>query len=130
MEPGAKPMVSVGTAERAMTLGGRVLEEKVSMMVMGMPMEGLARVGFDNVKGSHWSTWTDNMSTGVMMMEGTWDDATGEGTMEGEVIDLVTGKPMQVRMTSKMEGEKEVSEFFENRGGEWVRTMELVYERQ
>lgn len=130
MEPGAEPTASEGTAVRTMALGGRVLEEKVSSMVMGKPMEGLGRTGYDNVTGTYWSTWTDNMSTGLMVMEGSWDEASGEGELEGEVTDPMTGKPMPVRMTSKRQGEKELSEFFENRGGEWVKTMELIYERQ
>jgi hypothetical protein len=75
MDPEAEPMLSEGTAHRTMELGGRVVEEVVESSMMGQPFEGIGRTGYDNLTGEWWSTWTDNMSTGLMTMTGTYDEA-------------------------------------------------------
>src|SRR5687768_11721588 len=66
-EPGGPPMEESGTATRRMTLDGRVLVEEVSSTMMGMPFTGHGMMGYDNVTGKYWSTWNDNMSTGIMV---------------------------------------------------------------
>lgn len=130
-DPAADPTIVEGTAVRTMILGGRVLEERVSSEFMGKPFEGLGHTGYDNVTGEYWSTWVDNMSTGLMTMKGSWDESTGAGTFEGEAADPMTGTLKKVRMVSRInEDGSETNEFFEDRGGQWVKTMELVYHRQ
>ncbi|MDY7091494.1 MAG: DUF1579 family protein [Acidobacteriota bacterium] len=132
MAPGTEPMINEGTAERTMTLGGRVLEEKVSASMMGMPMEGLGRTGYNNVTDTWWSTWTDNMSTGLVTMTGTWDAEKQEMVFEGEVPSPMDGEMRTMRIVSHHEGaDKEIAEFFEpGPDGEMHRTMRIVYERQ
>ena len=56
-----------------MGLDGRVLIEEVTSSMMGMPFTGHGMTGYDNVTGKYWSTWTDSMSTGLMVSEGTCD---------------------------------------------------------
>lgn len=132
MAPGAEPMVNEGTAERTMTLGGRVLEEKVSASMMGMPMEGLGRTGYNNITDTWWSTWTDNMSTGLIAFDGTWDAEKEEMVFEAEVPSPMDGELRTMRIVSRHEGDdKEIAEFFEpGPDGEMHRTMRIVYERQ
>jgi hypothetical protein len=131
MDPADDPVVTEGTAVRTMLLGGRVLEEKVSSEVMGQPFEGIGQTGYDNVTGEYWSTWFDNMSTGLMTLHGTWDEATDTGTFEGQAADPMTGGMKKVRMVSQIdENGREHNVFYEDRGGEWVKTMELVYQRR
>lgn len=131
-DPDGEPMVSEGTAELSMELGGRVLTERVSAEMMGMPFEGIGRTGYDNVTGKWWSTWTDNMSTGLMTMTGTYDEATKTHHFEGEMADPMTGEMMPVKMTIHHESDdREVAEMFEpGPDGSMVRTMEIVYERR
>lgn len=134
MDPSAEPMTSTGTAERSVIFDGRVLREEVAAEAMGMPFEGLGHTGYDNVTGEWWSTWMDNMGTGVMLMKGTVDEATHTATWEGEMSDPMSGGKSPMKMVVKHESpDKEVAEFYApapGGGGEMIRTMELTYERQ
>jgi hypothetical protein len=126
--PGAPPQTSTATADRSVSLGGRVLEEKVAGSMMGTPFEGLARTGYDNVRERYWSTWTDNMSTGLMVMHGTVRD-DGTATFEGDTIDPMTGNTIRMRIEGRMEGDKEVNEFyFPGPDGTEMKGMEIIYE--
>ena len=130
-DPTSPPTMTEGTSERKMILGGRVLEETFKADMMGMPFEGLGHTGYDNVTGKYWGTWSDNMSTGVTVMEGTLDEATGKGTMEGESPDPMTGKKVPMRIEMRMDDGKEVNDFYmTGPGGEMMKTMEIVYERR
>ena len=72
-EPGGPPTEDTGTATRATILDGRVLVEEFASTMMETPYTGHGMMGFDNVSGKYWSTWTDNMSTGIMVSEGMCD---------------------------------------------------------
>ena len=73
-EPGGPPMVETGTAVRTMGLDGRVLMENLKCSMMGISFTGHGMTGYDNVTDKYWSTWTDSMSTGLMVSKGTCDD--------------------------------------------------------
>lgn len=133
MDPSGEPEESTGTAERTMLFGGLVLAERVTGTAMGMPFEGLGHTGYDNVTGEWWGTWMDNMGTGVMLMSGTVDAETHTSTWQGEMSDPMAGGKTPMKMVVRHEGpDREVAEFFSPGpdGGEMIRTMELVYERQ
>jgi hypothetical protein len=132
-DPGAEPQTSTGTAERAMIFDGRILEERVTSDVMGMPFHGLGHTGYDNVTGEWWGTWMDNMGTGVMLMHGSVDEETHTATWEGEMSDPMSGGKSPMKMVAKHEGpDREVVDFYgpPPGGGDMIRTMQLVYERQ
>ena len=131
-DPSAPPMVSEGTAKRTMILGGRVLQEDFQTNMMGMPFEGVGHTGYDNALGKYWSTWSDNMSTSVSVLEGTVDTSTGKSTFEGETSEPMAGKRIPMRIETSREDGKETAEFYMpmGPGGEMIRTMEIVYERQ
>ena len=50
-----EPTVSTGTMHNEMELGGRMLEGSFKGDMMGMKMEGLSLMGFDNKKQQYWS---------------------------------------------------------------------------
>lgn len=130
MEPGAEPEVSEATATRQMILGGRYLEEKVSGTTMGQPFEGRGLTGFDNVKGKYWSTWVDNMGTGVMTSVGE-KEPSGRLVFHGTYNDPMSKQPVKNKTVMWKEGpNKEVMEMWEHRGEKMVKTMEIVSERQ
>lgn len=56
-----------------MILGGRYQQSMHTGSFNGMPFEGISLVGYDNTKKVFMSSWADNMGTGSMYMEGTWD---------------------------------------------------------
>lgn len=128
MEPGGEPAVMEGTAQRKMTMGGRHLEETVESDFMGQPFEGVGMTGYDNAAGEYWSTWVDNMSTGVMLVTGNWDESQHAMVMEGDFTDPMTGKLQHHKIVSKaLEGGGEHSEFFHVKDGEMVKMMEITY---
>jgi hypothetical protein len=131
MEPGAEPEVSAATATRRLILGGRFLEEVVKGTMMGAPFEGRGISGYDNVSGDWWGTWIDNMSTGIMISRGEWDDAAGVGSFTGEFNDAVTGKVQTSRMTSQRlpNGDEIMEMYMPTPGGE-VKAMEILYKRR
>ncbi|MEM7765192.1 MAG: DUF1579 family protein [Pseudomonadota bacterium] len=96
MGPG-EPMSNEMTVKREMDLDGRVLVERWEGNVMGQPFKGLGRTGYDNVTNTFWSTWTDNMSTGVILFKGVADQATKTITMTGTSTHPVTGQPYKMR---------------------------------
>jgi hypothetical protein len=85
--------------------------------------------GYDNVKKKFVSTWIDNMGTGIIMMEGTYDPASKTLTYLGEE-QPVPGMKVPMRQTIKYtDKDHHVLEFFENHGGPEVKIMEISYTR-
>jgi hypothetical protein len=127
MAPGAPPMEASGTAERKMILDGRVLVEKVHSEWMGEAFEGIAMTGYDNVAGSYWGTWVDNMSTGVMLSTGSCSDGSCE--FEGTYSDPLSGGSKTSRTTMTAQAEREVHETFEPGPDGEFRSARMVYTR-
>jgi hypothetical protein len=127
-EPGGPAMEDTGTARRTMALGGRVLFEDVTSSMMGTPFTGHGMRGYDNVSGKHWSTWTDSMSTGVMVSEGTCD-AQKSCRFTGTWNDPIKKGPVKARMTSRWTSP--MTEVFELYGpgkdGREMKMMEITY---
>lgn len=130
MDPGAEPMVSEGTAEREMSLDGRVLVETVSSSMMGEPFTGHGMTGYDNVTGKYWSTWNDSMSTGISISHGTYDAETETYSFTGTYSNPMTGGTAKNRVEIHLQDGQEVMEYFEYYEGQEVKTMEIVYSRQ
>ena len=133
MGPG-EPMVSEADVHREMTLDGRVLTERYMGNMMGRPFTGHGMTGYDNARGKYWSTWNDNMSTGLMVSWGAYDPAQKAIVFEGEV-----SNPMQPGSTMKNRGiarhHADGSETFEmwephGPGREMVKTMEITLVRK
>lgn len=130
-DPSGQESEAVGTMERKMVLGGRVLADSLKMEFMGMPFEGTGFTGYDNVTGKYWAIWFDNMSTGLTSLEGTMDQESGKGTLEGTSPDPMSGGMIPMKIESQRgEGGKETSTFYMGMGGQMVKTMEVTYERQ
>lgn len=96
------------------------------------PFNGLGHTGYDNVTGQYWSTWTDNMMTGVAVLYGNWDDTGQVWVFEGKAPDPMAGKLIPMRIESRTdESGREVNEFYQpGPDGQPFKTMELIYERQ
>lgn len=102
-EPGSTtPMTSKGTSEIKWALDGRFIQETVQGDWMGQPFNGTALCGFDNLKKKYVCSWADNMSTGIMYREGTYDAGTKTFTFTGECPDVMAGKYSRSRSVEKM----------------------------
>lgn len=131
MDPSAPPMVESATSTRRMTLDGRVLVEEFSGSMMGTPFTGHGMQGYDNVTGEYWATWTDSMSTGIMLSTGSCD-ADMSCTYTGSWNDPVKKGPVTARMKSRWTGPS--TQIFEMYGpgkdGKEMKMMEITYKKK
>jgi len=130
-EPGGPASEETGTATRTMTLDGHVLVEDFKGAMMGMPFTGHGMRGYDNVSGKYWSTWTDSMSKGLMVSEGTCD-ASNACTFKGSWNDPIKKGPVTARMTTRWTSP--TTEIFEMYGpgkdGKEMKMMEITYTKK
>ncbi len=131
MDPAAPPMESKAVAIRTLHMGGRVMHEEFQGDMMGTPFTGLSRSGYDNVSGKYWSTWTDSMSTGIMVAEGECDE-TQSCTYVGTHNDPVKGGQVTSRYVAKWTSpdKQDFAMYGPGRDGNEVKMMEMVYTRR
>src|SRR5689334_6846671 len=93
MSPDGPAMESSGTSVARSVFGGRYLitdhTGKMQMpsadgKMQDIEFKGTATEGFDNIKKKFVASWIDNMGTGIMFMEGTYDPGTKTLTYTGE----------------------------------------------
>jgi hypothetical protein len=131
MAPGQEPSKSTSTCVNRMILGGRYQESKHSGNMMGMPFEGVSTTGYDNAKKVFVNTWIDNMGTGIMTMEGPWDEASKSVILKGKSIDPMTGKEMDLREVFTMiDDNTQLMEMYAvGPDGKEFKTMEIKFTR-
>jgi Protein of unknown function (DUF1579) len=137
-DPNAKPQESKGTATRKSVMGGRyfVMDVNGKMQMPGedgkmkdMQFKGMAVEGYDNVKKKFVSSWIDSMGTGIQSSEGTYDPTTKTFTFNME-MEMMPGMKTPVREVIKVtDKDHMLLEWYENRGGKEVKTMEIAYTR-
>lgn len=131
MALGAPPTKSTATANNKMILGGRFQESKHTGTFMGMPFEGYGLTGYDNAKKIFVSSWIDNMGTGIMVMEGKWDDKTKAIHFTGKATDPITGKDLPVReIFTIIDNNKQKLEMFTTVEGKEFKNMEIIFTRK
>jgi hypothetical protein len=139
MDPSAPPHESKGTATRKAEMGGRYFVTEASGRfpmpgpdgkMQQFDFKGRATDGYDNAKQKFVSTWIDNMATGIMMAEGTYDPASKTFTYHAD-YDMAPGVKTKIRETIKIaDKDHHTMEWFENRGGKEMKTMEIAYTRK
>lgn len=95
--PGAPPMKSKGVEVNTLGCGGLcVITDFKGDLMPGVTFHGHGLMTWDATKKKYVGTWTDSMSTGLAMTEGTYDAKAKkfEGWMEGPDA---TGKVMKSR---------------------------------
>jgi hypothetical protein len=132
MAPDAPPQKSTGTAVYKMIMGGRYQQGEFKSTFNGMPFEGMSTVAYDNSKKAFVSTWLDNMGTGIMNMEGTYDEATKTYNFSGNSYDPMTGKQCAFRQTIKRVDDNTLLEemFATYPGAKEFKTMEITFKRK
>ncbi len=130
MAPGTEPITSVATMKNEMILGGRYLQSVHKGEFMGMPFEGISTTAYDNATKKFVSTWVDNMGTGIMTMEGVWDEKTRSIEFKGSCTDPMTGKPMAMREIWKIIDDKtQYMEMYMTHEGKETKSMEVRLSR-
>jgi hypothetical protein len=87
MDPAQPPTTEKATEVVNMGLNGLYQMTEYSSNMMGMPMQGRAIMGFDKVKKKFVLCWIDNLGSGIVNMEGTYDEATKTLNMSGKQSD-------------------------------------------
>ena len=131
MEPGEPPGESTGSVEHTMILGGRFMKQEVSGDGMMGPYNGFGTLGYDNHARKYVSTWMDNMSTGMMHLEGTGGGDGNVVAVEGSYDDLVMG-PTNYRIVYTVLDDSHLTfEMFRSIGGRnEMKMMEMTFTRK
>ena len=129
-DPSKPPTESSGTSEVKSILGGRYFEGTYVGTFNGMEMNGRDITGYDNAKKKFFNTWIDNFGTGIMYLEGTYDEGTNTFTYAGTEVDPMSGKDLPVRETFKqVDADHQHMEMFMTENGQEFKTMEIDYTR-
>jgi hypothetical protein len=131
MQPGAPPVNTAAETNNEMILGGRYLQGKNTGNFMGMPFEGISITGYDNAKKVFVNSWIDNMGTGMMYLEGTWNDKDKSINFTGKMVDPTTGKDTPVREVLKfVDDNTQVMEMYTTVNGKEFKNMEIKFIRK
>jgi hypothetical protein len=133
MAIGAPPATSTSTMVNKMILGGRYQVSNYTGSFMGMPFEGVSTTAYDNYKKKYVNTWIDNMGSGIMHMEGTWDEATKSITYTGKMTSPANGRECNMKQVYKIiDDNNELMEMYgpDSKTGKEYKTMEMKLTRK
>ncbi len=130
MAPGAPATESKASCNNTMIMGDRYQQSTHKSEMNGMPFEGTGILGYDNAKKVFVSTWIDNMGTGIMYMEGKWDEKGKTIHFKGKSVDPMTGKEMQVREEFRIiDDSHQEMEMYMTQNGKEFQSMEIKFSR-
>ena len=100
--------------------------------MMGQPFEGMSNMGYDNAKKMFVSTWMDNISTGIVHMNGTYDEVTKTLNLKGYQTDPSNGKDSDIREEMTMIDNDSYSMTMYGTGmdGKEMKFMEGIFKRK
>jgi hypothetical protein len=132
MYPGAPEQKSKSTAVNKMVMNGLYQESNHSGDMMGMPFSGKSIVAYDIHRNEFISTWIDNMGSGIMIMKGSWDEATKTINLKGRMVDPGTKQDTDVREIFKIndDNSQEMEMFVTTPEGKEFKTMNIKYTRR
>ena len=131
MMPDSEPMEAEGMMTNEMILGGRYQKSTYSGNMMGMPMEGMSLLAYDNASKEFYNIWIDNMGTGMMTSKGKYDEGSKMVDMKGTYVDPMTGKEEPFRQTMQIvDDNHHVMEMFMYMEGKEYKNMHIEYTRQ
>jgi len=130
VDPHAPVMESTGTMVNSWKFGGHYLEQKFEGDMGGMPFEGSGLWGFDVAAGKYIGIWIDSMSTAIMHSSGPVPKDGKTFTSKSEMTDPMSGKAAYGEEVITLDSPTQhTMRMFEDRGGQKVKTMEIVYTR-
>ena len=130
MTPDSQPETSKGTSETKWVMGGRFLQHTATGTSMGQPFEGMGLTGFDNGKQTYQTLWMDNMGTGMMTGEGTYDPGKKQLTDQGRFTDPVVGQRSYRGVVTLIDDDHYRYEMYcADQNGKEFRMMEILYTR-
>ena len=130
-DPNAPPQHSTSEVKRKMIMGGRYLVEEVGGEMYGQPFSGMGITGYDNTAEKYVTTWLDNMSTGLFIMTGNYDEA-GNLVWWGKYTDPVSKATMKMKGVTVVvsDTEERYEMYIVNEDGSEWKTAEMTYQRE
>jgi hypothetical protein len=114
------PKIDMGSATYTLVLGGRHLRQDLHIDSPTQPFDGLGYIGFDDVTGTHYSTWMDVNFTGIIVANGNYDAANKTYTFRAEKLREVL---------HVVDDDHFRFEYFETRDGKESLAVRLEYTR-
>lgn len=126
----AAPTTSKGESVFETVLDGRFLVQHYHGNFGGQAFEGMGVTGYDNAKKKFVGSWIDNMGTGIMNTEGTYDADKMTMTEYSEMSSPMG--PMKVKMVTTHETNDRFTftMYSTMPDGKEAKTMEMVYTRK
>ena len=128
--PGAPPMTSKGTEVNTMGCGGLCLITDFKGEAMGTSFHGHGTVTWDVIKKKYAGSWTDSMSRGLFLSEGTWDPAAKKftGTMEGP--DMMGNLTRTRTVVEYRNGSRVMTAFAPGPDGKEMQVLKITYTKR
>jgi hypothetical protein len=131
MMEGAPPEKAKLTTVNKMVMNGLGQENTHTGTVMGMAFNGKGTTVYDNHRKEFISSWVDNMGSGMMIMRGTWDDATKTLNMKGKATDPATTGEVDMREVFKViDDNNHLLEMYTTHAGKEFKSMEIKFTRK
>ena len=133
MAADAAPSTATAIMVNKMIMGGRYQISETKGNIMGMPFNGMGTTVYDNHKKVLMSTWIDNMGTGILKVEGPWDEATKSTTLTGKMIDPMTGRECEFKEVYKIiDDNNQLMEMYgpDPKTGKQCKSMEIKLTRK
>jgi hypothetical protein len=100
MDPSQPPTTAKATEIVTMGMNGLYQMTDFNSTMMGQPMMGHGMMGYDKMKKKFVLSWIDNMGSGIVRMEGSYDDATKTLNMTGKQSD--PGRKMETDIRQEL----------------------------
>jgi hypothetical protein len=114
------------TATNKMILNGLYQESVYKGNMGGMDFEGHGIMAYDKARKKFVNTWIDNMGSGVLVMEGDYDEGSKSMKLSGKATDPLTKKELEYREVLTMVSDKEqLMEMYSDHNGEEYKMMEI-----
>jgi hypothetical protein len=125
----AKPEITEGTATYRMIMGGRYLRQDLQGQFAGKPYRGLGILGYDKNKKKFVDVWIDSMGTGIMTMEGEYDEKKHELVETGVSIGPQGEEKFKLVSRYLDENKFEFSMYMVQPDGAESKVMDITYTR-
>lgn len=130
MDANAPEQASTGEANNTLILGGRFIQTEYAGDMMGQPFKGMQLFGYDNSTRKYQCVWVDEMSTSMMISDGTSAD-------DGKTINLsctyfcpITQGQRKSRMVFTVKSADEHTfEMYDLADGKETKMMWITYTR-
>lgn len=132
MDPAAPATKSASTDVVTMSMNGLFQIGNFTSTMMGMPFQGQSTLGYDNAKKLFMLCWIDVMSSGMILMTGTYDEKTKTLTLTGTQTDPLSGKDVPIRQVNVYHDADSYTMYMYGAGpdGKEFKFMEGLYKRK